>query len=492
MTVTDILLLLYFVGLVAAMLVFLARGTFAWKPALILFVLSLCTLGMWWPGHYTPDRRLRPGLDLAGGTTLIYDVRVPEDADASQVIDELIDVLRDRVDPTGTRNLTWRQAAGNRIEIRMAAAPREVAQLRQAFQDERDALLEGNITRQELDQALRAEGAAQAAAFRELAKVPASDGAADDAEPEYNEELLARLQSLAEVHEAFLAATEPYEQAQQRYRAAQRELEGLPEGDEREAAEAEVAELRDQLDQATLQFVRARQAFERERGRVMATNIDPSELQRALESSTAERNDRELYREFAPELASHNVGQRQFEQLLEASGDEQQQILDQLAGDNAELRQTLEEAIAIRGLSPRERLIRQLEANHPDRADQIARVDEAARAYDRVRGPLDDPNDLKAMLRGAGVLEFRIAASGQRADVDVERYREQLQEGGPRAGAHEPWRWYPVNDITRFAETRPEQDMLAQDPAGYFANYGRAGLVGDRYGDQYYLLLADT
>src|SRR5690606_1057818 len=101
-----------------------------WKPLVIVLVL-LGSIALIYP----PERRLRPGLDLAGGTTLIYDVRVPEDADAQQTIDDLINVLRDRVDPTGTRNLVWRQSAGNRIEIQMALATEEAKQLRQAYLD---------------------------------------------------------------------------------------------------------------------------------------------------------------------------------------------------------------------------------------------------------------------------------------------------------------------------------------------------------------------
>ncbi|MEX0744695.1 MAG: protein translocase subunit SecD [Phycisphaeraceae bacterium] len=470
MTAIDILLLLYFAALIAVMLFCLARGYFTWKPALILFVLSLCTLGMWWPGHYGPDTRLRPGIDLAGGTTLVYDVRVPEGEDASRVIDELIEVLRHRVDPGGVRNLIWRQTAGNRIEIQMAAAPREVSQLRQTFQAERETLLEGNISRQQLDQALRAEGDERTARFDELA----GDNAA----------LRDRLDALGQANDALVEVTEPYQQAQQAYREAEAQ-----QGDDEQASDR-LRELRSSLQQATREYLQARRAFEQARERVMATNIDPAELQRALESSTNARSDRDLYRELAADLAPQGVTRQRFEQLLAADASEQPQRVDELAGGDEQVRELLEEAVAIRGLSQRERLIRRLQENHPERAQQIARVDEVGQAYDQVRGPLDDPNDLKALLRGAGVLEFRIAANQQRPDVEAARYRQQLQEAGPRAGASEPWRWFAVADVSRFSETRAEQDAMAEDPGSYFET--RWGLVGDRYGDQYYLLLANT
>src|SRR5690606_26747459 len=153
---------------------------------LIVGVIAACLLLLWPPGQ-----KLKPGLDLAGGTTLIYDVRVPDDADASRVIDDLINVLRDRVDPTGTRNRVWRQVAGNRIEIQMALATTEAKDRRQAYLDARQALLGGNLTPGALNAALVQEGEAREAALQRLAG--GNDG------------MLAELRELAAAHDAFVA-----------------------------------------------------------------------------------------------------------------------------------------------------------------------------------------------------------------------------------------------------------------------------------------------
>ncbi|MDX1681722.1 MAG: hypothetical protein R3336_01255, partial [Phycisphaeraceae bacterium] len=59
----------------------------AWKPLIILLVLGLCGLMLYLPGYYGPSDRLKPGIDLQGGTTLIYEVDIPEGRNAGEVID---------------------------------------------------------------------------------------------------------------------------------------------------------------------------------------------------------------------------------------------------------------------------------------------------------------------------------------------------------------------------------------------------------------------
>ena len=86
-----------------------------WKPILILVVIALCALSLIQKG-------VKPGMDLAGGFVLTYEVKVPPGQDATTAIEQIRDVLSQRVDPTGVRNLVWRQAGGNRLEIQAALA----------------------------------------------------------------------------------------------------------------------------------------------------------------------------------------------------------------------------------------------------------------------------------------------------------------------------------------------------------------------------------
>ncbi|MBN2584153.1 MAG: protein translocase subunit SecD [Planctomycetes bacterium] len=67
----------------------------------------------------------RLGIDLQGGTSLVYEVG---GSSGGEKMDEIIRVLRDRVDPTGTKNYAINKRVGsNRIEVVMAGVdPEEV------------------------------------------------------------------------------------------------------------------------------------------------------------------------------------------------------------------------------------------------------------------------------------------------------------------------------------------------------------------------------
>ncbi len=426
MAVYDFLVLGYFAALIAMVLYFLVRGTAGWKPPFIVLVLSACLLFMWYPGRYGPSQTLKPGLDLAGGTTLIYDVNLPDDVEnPDRVIDELIDVLRDRVDPAGTRNLVWRRIAGNRIEIQMALATAETGERRQAYADTIERIAQGNLSRAQVDALLRAED--DEARQRQIDTIAGEHDA-----------LRAALEELVDAHAALEQARQPYEQVQSAYRQAQRELEELDEDADatrREALEAQARELQHELRTRTEALLEARRAFAEQREAVDAFNVNVQALQDVL---TLPREARR--------------------------------------GEQA---------------SPREQALAELIEQHPDRADEIRAAADAHLAYERVRGPLDDPEDLITLLSGAGVLEFRIAATARTAEgVDIGDYRRQLAERGPRAGPERPWRWFEIDDPSQFASTAEELERLHADPAQYFA--ARRGLVGAEHGGRYYLLLANT
>ena len=386
-----------------------------WKPILLILVVLGCAALM-----YPPKQRLKPGLDLAGGTTLIYDVRVPETADASRVIDDLINVLRDRVDPTGTRNLVWRQVAGNRIEIQMALATQEAKDRRATYLAHRDALLEGNLSPGTVSAVLRLEGAQRDQAL---------DRVAGD-----NETLRRDLAELAAAQDALVQATEPYRAAQQAYDEAEAALDALPadaSDEQRQQARQQAEALLQDLIEATQSYRTARDVFEQAQTQVLMSNVSPAELERVLE---------------APVEASRP------------------------------------------GKPTRAELLEELKQRYPSRASQIQTIYEAYVAYDQVKGPLDDPNDLISLLQGSGVLEFRIAPTPGELP-DEAGYREQLGERGPRAGGDRPYRWFPIDDIDQFVDDARGQTLLDENPQAFFANFN---LVGEVFNDEYYVLLGNT
>jgi SecD/SecF fusion protein len=97
--------------------VYLALGR---KVQVRFGIIATCTalaLMFLWP----PREKLKLGIDLSGGTILVYQV-VEENLRASFNMDELISALKHRVDPEGVREIPIRKIGSNRLEIILPAA----------------------------------------------------------------------------------------------------------------------------------------------------------------------------------------------------------------------------------------------------------------------------------------------------------------------------------------------------------------------------------
>ena len=216
MNTTTLIVLVYFAVLIGMTLYFSVKESQLWKSTLIALVISAFGLALWFPGEggYRPEDRLKKGLDLAGGTLLVYDVKVPKDRDAKTVIDETISILSKRVDPSGTRNLVWRQVAGNRLEVQMPLPDPETSKRRKAYETARTAVLSGNIAEFDLDSKLRLEGDGRTESLKLLA--------GDDTELQSN------LTKLAQAYDVLAVASAENDVAQLDYDNAEAAIKALP------------------------------------------------------------------------------------------------------------------------------------------------------------------------------------------------------------------------------------------------------------------------
>ena len=145
----------------------------------------------------------------------------------------------------------------------------------------------------------------------------------------------------------------------------------------------------------------------------------------------------------------------------------------------------------VMGPSRRQGALDALEAEYPSLAAEIDALSAAWGAYQAKVTGFDDPEDLKRLLRGAGVLDFRIAVSSLNPEgVDADAMRAELREVGPVNAQSGVARWYPLNALDQWYEEPAEFAALEADPAGYFA--GRRGLVAEQYDGRIYLLLYTT
>src|ERR1700722_12643876 len=60
---------------------------------------------------------LKPGIDMVGGTSLLYEIKQPEgtrSAPNADLAEKVMTALKKRVDPNGVKNLVWRPQGSNR------------------------------------------------------------------------------------------------------------------------------------------------------------------------------------------------------------------------------------------------------------------------------------------------------------------------------------------------------------------------------------------
>jgi len=395
-----------------------------WKPLLIVVVLALCGTML-----YPPKEKLKPGLDLVGGTTLTYQVDVPEGMNAKEAIDQAIASLKKRVDPNGVRNLVWRPQAGNRFEVQMAHAPKETRERRDAYQNLLEELGKHQLDERKLNRIVRQSPEQRDAALNEMAGK--------------NETLRQQLSELAAKYDALTAASAPVEKLDAQVAEVYNQLEKLDDQDaqdaEKKPLQDKLIELRAQLQKLVPIKLKAEGQYNQTLKSVLASNLDSAEVAAAL------------------------------------------QLPDELPQEAGEDAKTF-----------RDTAIGRIVEKHPDRENEIREIVAAYESYEEVKGPLDDPADLIALMRGSGVLEFRIGASPGTVP-DISTYIQQLQEKGPRAGGDKPWRWLMCDRDEQgnisFAETRKDRAELEEDPKSFFAS---RRLVGELYAGEYYVLLGNA
>jgi SecD/SecF fusion protein len=90
---------------------------------------------------------LRPGIDMAGGTSLLYEIKPPEGGYTEGLSTQVMDALKKRVDPDGVKNLVWRPQGNTRLEIQMPLTGQsgKASASREKFADAQSALLATNV-----------------------------------------------------------------------------------------------------------------------------------------------------------------------------------------------------------------------------------------------------------------------------------------------------------------------------------------------------------
>jgi SecD/SecF fusion protein len=119
---------------------------------------------------------LKPGIDMVGGTSLLYQIKQPEggykSATGNTLAEDVMESLKKRVDPNGLRNLIWRPQGEDRLEIQIPASAKsdEAITARTAYASARRALEATNVRGGEvIDAVEQLTSDAQAKRLAELA-----------------------------------------------------------------------------------------------------------------------------------------------------------------------------------------------------------------------------------------------------------------------------------------------------------------------------------
>ncbi len=369
------------------------------RVSVVLFVLLICGLSMW-----PPKDRIRLGRDLRGGVSLIYSVKVPDDADRQETMTQVIDGLKRRVNPDGTIDISIQQIGRDRLEIVMPLPNKEVLELQKAYQTS----LEEVLSRAEID----TEAVREALESGNLPSMFPNAG-----------ELSAKAEAL----------------------------------------------------QAAFESVKAERS---ELVRLRTEGGDAGAIQsQEFKVATAELTEEKL----RENLLSYSLDKNRFIRMLSLP-DEPISVVDK---DNKNVLD--ENGKPMVGPSSRQVELGDLKKSFPHLASTMDDVVVAFDKYNSKRNTLDDPEDLKRLLRGAGVLEFHIAVTpSNEQGVNIEDMRRQLRERGPGNTDSVVAGWYEINDLKQWYEKPEQLEALRANPVAYFT---QRNLVADESSGRYFLLL---
>ena len=410
-----------------------------WKISLITIAIILAVLTL-----YPPSETLKPGLDLAGGTSLVYEIDTHglSDADKRGIAEKMITILRRRIDPANIQNLIWRPQGDTRFEIQMPLANAEARQKRQDYEKALTYLLDQNINSAVILRCLSLPEEQRSEKFKDFAQ-GSSDRleVLDNLESAYDEWKALRNTS-TELTEKLLSVEKTLADSDmdvEQIKAARGGWSRIPKED---------------LEKALTDFIGKENIGESLKGLIGISKLDI--LKQYVEN----------YAEWANavnELTNTETGKN----IIYAQAKKQ---LNQLSLTLDQINLCLEIPA---GGAKRLQKVEEFKEDFPDRTKQIDALIAAYDAYYPFRGRLDDPKDIQRMLKGAGILEFRILPTTERPELtagEIQIYVDDLKAKGPKFASDNNYVWCEIENIDEW-----------KNPATVVATFG----------DKYYVLASN-
>jgi SecD/SecF fusion protein len=402
-----------------------------WK---IILIIVLVVLAAW--TLYPPSKTLKPGIDLAGGTSLIYEIDTHglQETEKRDLAQRMITVLRRRIDPANIQNLIWRPQGSTRFEIQMPLASAEARTKRQNYESSLDELLAKNVSRSKIMRSLDMPVEERAEAFKDFAQ----------ADPNR----LSILETLATVYDE------------------RKDLQN-----QRDSLESKLKTQNLKLEAAGLELENIN------KNRTNWAKLNEKQLADTLRAFTDANDNIELLTGY---VKTYTEWSTVVNQLTDPDKNTKYKdairTIDQLNLTEDQLNICLELPIK----SPDRRgKIAELKTDFPDRVGEIDNVVAAFDEYYPFRGRLDDPKDLQRMLKGAGILEWRILPTQGHPSVDMDQmagYVEKLTEKGPKYASDAQYVWCEIENIEEWRAVDNDKRLS----------------IAAQFGDKYYVLAGNT
>jgi len=388
-----------------------------------VFIIILVALAIW--TLFPPSQTLKPGIDLAGGTSLIYAIDTEGlSAEAQKgLAQKMITVLRRRIDPANIQNLVWRPQGNTRFEIQMPLASKDTQDKRKVYETTLNDLLARNVNAATIMRSLQQPPEQRTETFKKLIQ--------------NDPNRLETLKKLAAAYDERLAMQQ-----------------------KRDALNANIADMEKKISEAGLKLDRIQQNVKD------WAKLNDEQLKTTLKDFLGSEEQIGLLTDY---VKTHAERAGALSQLTDESGlndkyEAAKRELDRLNLTQDQINLVLE---LPQNSSSRVERIAKLEAEFPDREAQIDTVVAAYDAYRQYQGRLDDPSDLRRMLKGAGILEFRILPTQDRTELsaaEIERYTLALAEKGPKYASDTSYVWVEIENMEEWHTT-----------------YSVVGKFGDKY-----------
>jgi len=384
----------------------------------IVLIIVLVVVAAW--TLYPPNKTLKPGIDLAGGTSLIYEIDTHglKETVKQDLAQNMITVLRRRIDPANIQNLIWRPQGSTRFEIQMPLASAEAHQKRKDYEEAEKNLLDKNVRPAKILRSLEKPAEERAKLFDEFAQ----------GDPNR----LAILETLATVYDERINLSDTRDK-----------LFSSPEDAESTISSAGL----------DLDLVKQRLSD--------WIKMDDQELTASIKEFLGSESDAQIKLD---SLKKYIQWSEVADQSLEKNVryNDAKKAIDQLNLTKDQLDVCLELPQKSQKHSDE---IAKLKTYFPDRTEEIDIVVAAFNEYRPFRGRLDDPKDLQRMLKGAGILEFRILPTPEDTEVNADELTTQvelLKTKGPKFASEASSRKYIWCEIENKNEWKVPISIVAE------------------------------